>query len=460
MNWLDFRVGQDYFACALQHNGLSDAAIQLLRFDPMVRVAGSAHKVRASGTMVGTDVQQCIKQCCALSPDLQHAVEQGALTPAFAEGAGTKKAAHPAGWGGGRTNRSALGTPHLDARRGKKQLAYTPLKLDSGVGSSSGGGSGSGSVTGGTASPPTWLPSTAAASAPTTQQLCQELSFVSYNVLPHITPLTHPDGNEGNDCNGYNSAAAPAESTTTTISAAIKGGAPTMGTVAGTAVGIGSTERGFFNNDLKKNRKMKRTMSSMAAVSTTSPPKATRLRIIKPRADTPTPAALLSTPRTQSCMPAHSRRGARNTAATTRRLQGTTPTKQHPKYAGGARRSLFSGADSSDGGSTLSSGQPNVGCFLSNLPPAPAEHGSRGASGGSSVPSVSTATRCNTHAATTMPAIKERGWRPWGITLDGDYASAEGGASSRSSSSSDETDRDPCTATATATATTATAGLV
>ena len=62
MNWLDFSVKQDYFSRALQQVGLTDAAIEYIRFDPEVKGSGRQRQP-LSWSVLGMDVADAIAYC-------------------------------------------------------------------------------------------------------------------------------------------------------------------------------------------------------------------------------------------------------------------------------------------------------------------------------------------------------------------------------------------------------------
>lgn len=182
MNWLDFRASQDYFAQPLSQNGLSDQAIQLLRFDPLLRLPGTSHKQQVNRSMVGLDVGSCIQKCCELGPNLDRELDEGGLHPGFAHAdtaghAGAsmrrspKRTMHHDGWGS--TKNTTLTPPHVDARSDR---AHTPLKRSSKGGYSRKAGAAATNAADGLHDP----------GMISTQRLCDELSFISYKVLPQI----------------------------------------------------------------------------------------------------------------------------------------------------------------------------------------------------------------------------------------------------------------------------------
>ena len=182
MNWLDFRASQDYFAQPLSQNGLSDQAIQLLRFDPLLRLPGTSHKQQVNRSMVGLDVGTCIQKCCELGPNLDRELDEGGLHPGFAHAdtaghAGAsmrrspKRTMHHDGWGS--TKNTTLTPPHVDARSDR---AHTPLKRSSKGGYSRKAGAAATNAADGLHDP----------GMISTQRLCDELSFISYKVLPQI----------------------------------------------------------------------------------------------------------------------------------------------------------------------------------------------------------------------------------------------------------------------------------
>jgi len=89
MNWLDFSISQDYFSRSLQQAGLTDSAIQYLRFDPDVKGDGR-QKQPVSWSVTGMDVSNAIAYCSSLQDELDM----------LAHASGVDASAPSGGWGG------------------------------------------------------------------------------------------------------------------------------------------------------------------------------------------------------------------------------------------------------------------------------------------------------------------------------------------------------------------------